>query len=145
MRGTGVVVRLATGEETRAVIDARRGRGFVLEPSRSWRVMGSGPSSVEDEVLVVSQAFVEFADDGAEQRWVSFEVHGHAVPTGRNPTTELLRIAEETVAEGGLVDLLGDMGIAGFRVPRWDLVSAPHRIELERGLEQRLMPHLRGR
>jgi hypothetical protein len=51
----------------------------------------------------------------------------------------LLALAAETEADG-LIDLLGDMGIAGLRVSRWGLMSAPRRIELAPELEARLAP-----
>jgi hypothetical protein len=51
----------------------------------------------------------------------------------------LLALAEETAPEG-LIDLLGDMGIAGLGISRWQLMSGPHRVELAPDLETLLAP-----
>jgi hypothetical protein len=104
--GRGVEVRLATDAEVRAVATARYGREFVLTPSRSFEFSEPDWPLAEDEALVVSQAFVAFIRDGTEDRWVSFEHHGHAVFTSRDATMELLRLADDTV--GDLIDILGE-------------------------------------
>ena len=61
------------------------------------------------------------------------------MPLDRDATSELLEFADE-VAQEGLIDLLGDMGIAGLDVSRWTLMSAPRRIELSPELESQLAP-----
>jgi hypothetical protein len=137
--GTGVLIRLATDEEVRAVERARRGREFELEPPRSYRFQEPEWPVTKSEVYVVSQAFVDFVDDNAEERWTSAEHHGHQLSVIDDATKELLALADETAAEG-LVDLLGDMGIAGLGVSRWTMMSAPRRIELALELEARLVP-----
>jgi hypothetical protein len=73
------------------------------------------------------------------QRWVSYEHHGLQIGTHEDATMRLLALAEETAPEG-LIDLLGDMGIAGLGISRWQLMSAPHRIELAPDLEAALGP-----
>lgn len=135
---TGVLIRLADAPEQLAVVKARQGYAFELEPSRSYRFTPS-EAPLSSEVLVVSQAFVEFDDGSKPQRWVSYEHHGHLVPTHDDATLPLLRLAEETAADG-LIDLLGDMGIAGVGISRWALMSAPHRIQLSPELEAVLAP-----
>jgi hypothetical protein len=140
--GTGVAVRLASDEELRAIERARVTGEFALEPERS-HVFSDGPPATGDEVYVVSQAFVEFADGDGVQRWVSFEHHGDTLPTGRDATFELLRLAEDA-AHDLIEDLLSDMRIAGLRVSRWEFVSAPRRYELVPDLQSRLAPLRRG-
>ncbi len=54
-------------------------------------------------------------------------------------TMALLALAHET-AEDGLLELLADFGIAGIAVSRWQLMSAPRRIDLARPLRERLAP-----
>ena len=67
--GSGVLIRLATDDEARAVEDARRGRGFVLE--RSFRLT-KPDRPLAPKVYVVGQAFVDFVTD-VEQRWTAAE------------------------------------------------------------------------
>jgi hypothetical protein len=136
------VLRLATDDEVQAVALARHGRAFDLEPPRSYRFTELSHSAADDEVYVVSQAFVEFTDGGAPQRWASYEHHGHAVSVRRDVTVELLNLAGETAED--LVELLADMRIGGLDVSRWRLMSAPRRVELAPGLEARLAPLRRG-
>jgi hypothetical protein len=140
--GTGVGVRLATDAEAQAVAAAHHGREFVLTPSRSFVFREPDWPLRQDEALVVSQAFVEFVHDGREDRWVSYEHHGHAVSTSSDATMELLRLVDDTVED--LIDLLSDMRIAGLGLSRWELMSAPRRIELDPGLVERLAPLRRG-
>jgi hypothetical protein len=140
--GAGVVVRLATDEETRSVESMRRGRDFILDPPRSSVcAVPAGPLG-DDEVYVVSQAFVEFIHDGEALRWTAYEHHGNAVPVSRDATLELLRVVDETC--GTLIDLLADMRHAGLRVSRWEVLTAPRRVELAPELERRLAPLRRG-
>jgi hypothetical protein len=123
VRGTGVALRLA-GEETKC----------------SVRTLGSGRPPADDEVSVVGQAFVDVILDGHEDRWTSFELRGLTVPTDRDATMDLLRVVDATIAEGGFIELLGDMGIAGLPVSRWELMSAPRTIELDPALRESLAP-----
>ena len=90
-------------------------------------------------MFVVSQAFVEFEVEGAVERWVSYEDHGHRVPVHEVATCDLLSIADDTAIEG-LADLRADLNIAGFKVARWTFLSAPRRIELDDELGDRLLP-----
>jgi hypothetical protein len=140
--GTGVALRLATDEEVRSVESLRRGRDFVLDPPRSSVCVAPERPPADDEVYVVGEAFVEFTDDGEGHRWTAYEHHGHTVPVRRDATLELLRVVEET--SGDLIDLLADMRHAGVRVSRWQVMSAPRRIELAPALERELAPLRRG-
>jgi hypothetical protein len=133
---------LATDDEVEALKRAQHGRALRLEPTRSYRHVERPWPLGTNEVYVVSQAFVEFTDGGATQRWVSDEHHGHAVSVLRDATMDLLAIAGETADD--LVDLLAEMRIAGLGVTRWELMSAPRRIELASDLEARLAPLRRG-
>lgn len=142
--GTGVLIRLASDDEVQAVERARYGRDLELVPSRSYRGGGLYGPVAKNEVLVVSQAFVEFADGANEERWGSYEHHGHRLSVVRDATLELLLLAEETGGEDLVEDLLSDMRIAELGVSRWELMSAPRRIELEPELEARLAPLRRG-
>jgi hypothetical protein len=136
---TGVHLRVASETEAHAVMQARRGGGFDLEPPRSFRYIESDPVSADDAVFVVSQTFVDFDNGAGQQRWVSSEHHGLQVRAREDATIRLLELARETASEG-LIDLLGDMGIAGLRISRWQLMSAPHRIELAPELQAQLAP-----
>jgi hypothetical protein len=138
VHGTGVAIRLATAHEAREVADARHGLGAFIDEPRSHMIDGEPLAPGEEGVLVVAQAFAEFTAEGRAQRWTSMEHHGHEVPVERDATMELLRIARAT--DEDVIDLLGDMGIAGLPVTRWALLSAPRRIELEPALERRLAP-----
>jgi hypothetical protein len=141
--GTGVTIRPATAAEEHALEQLRRGRAFAPEPTCSYRVTEPERRLGVDEAYVVSQAFVDFTADGRQQRWVGAEHHGESISLGTSATEDLLRLANET-AEEGLIGLLGDMGIEGLRVSRWQLFSASRRIDLAPELETRL-PSLRRR
>lgn len=133
-------MRLPREDELRALEHARRGGEFELDRSHTY-VHGDSPAA--DEVYVVAQAFVEYTEGTDVQRWVSYEHHGHKVSMRHDATLELLELADE--AAGDLIaDLLADMRIAGLGVSRWELVSAPRRIELASDLEARLAPLRRG-
>jgi hypothetical protein len=142
VHGAGVALRLATEDEVEALKRARHGRGLRLEPSRSHTYVERPQPLATDEVYVVSQAFVEFTDGGGTERWVSYEHHGHIVSVLSDATMELLELAGDAAED--LVDLLADMRIAGLGVTRWELMSAPRRIELTSDLEARLAPLRRG-
>jgi hypothetical protein len=136
---TGVHMRLASEAEAHAVMQARRGFGFDLEPPRSFQYIESDPVFADDAVVVVSQTFVDFDDGASQHRWVSYEHHGLQIRTHEDATIPLLELARETAPEG-LIDLLGDMGIAGLGISRWQLMSAPHRIERAADLQAALAP-----
>jgi hypothetical protein len=128
IEATGVAIRSATDDEVLAYRRARAGGEF-----EGWLVTGSLASG---DLHVVAHAFVEFRRDGAHERWEATARHGLTVPLDRDATSELLAAARE--AREGLIDLLGDMGIGGMHVTRWALLSAPHRIELDPALRERL-------
>ncbi len=136
MLGTGVRIRLAGDREVLAVRKWNNGFEATLEPPRSYRFDGIG--GPPDGVFVVSRTFVEFDAEGTVERWVSYEDHGTRVPVSSSATSALLGIAEETWAEG-IADLHGDLKMGGFDVSRWQLVSAPRRIELDEDLRARLL------
>ena len=137
--GTGVLIRPATDQEQDALESARRGHAFTLQPERSFRLDQPARRLGPDEVYVVSQAFVDFVVEQTPQRWHAAEHHGHDISLQSDPTKDLLRLADETAMDG-LADLLSDLGIAGLKVSRWALFSAPQRIELTPDLEARLAP-----
>lgn len=132
--GTGVLIRSASDEEARALRRLRLGYAFELEPARSYRLTEPDGPITAGGVYVVGQAFADLLADGAEHRWFAPEHHGQCMPRDRDATTELLRFADE-VAQEGLLELRGDMGMDGLRVSRWLLMSAPHRIKLSPELE----------
>src|SRR4051794_26412408 len=136
---TGVHIRLASEAETHAVKQARRGHDFDLEPPRSFQYIESDRLPDDEGVFVVSQTFAIFDDGTGLQRWVSYEHHGLQIGTHEDATMRLLALAEETAPEG-LIDLLGDMGIAGLGISRWQLMSASHRVELAPDLKTVLAP-----
>jgi hypothetical protein len=140
--GTGVLLRLADEDELRAYEGVRIGEAEFAFADRSYIHDGSDTAG-DDEVYVVAQAFVEFANEHGVQRWASFEHHGHAISTQKDATLKLLELAQD--AGHDLVsDLLGDMRIADLGVSRWELVSAPRRYELDPELTARIAPLRRG-
>jgi hypothetical protein len=136
--GTGVMIRHASDEEVRALRRVRLGHDFALDPTRSFRLSVPDGAITSDGVYVVGQAFADLVDGGAEHRWLAAEHHGNCMPRARDATTELLRFADD-VAQEGLLELLGDMGIEGLHVSRWTLMSAARRIELSFELEALLV------
>jgi hypothetical protein len=139
---TGVLVRMATAAEAESARRARRGGEFVLTPPRSYDFTRIEGTLADDELYVVSQAFVEITNADAQQRWTGTEHHGHALSMKRDESRDLLKLAQRSAED--LIDLLADMRIAQLRVSRWQLRSAPHRIELQPDLKARLAPLRRG-
>jgi hypothetical protein len=139
---TGVRIRAATPEEVSAIAVARRGGKVVLGPGRSYTFDQLRSVVQEDELYVVSQAFVEFMAGGETERWVAMEHHGGSLPTDRDATLQVLDLARETLEDR--IDLLSDLRIAGPGVTRWQLFSAPSVIELDPELESQLAPLRRG-
>lgn len=139
MIATGVLIRLATEAEVHAAKQAIRERQFDLEPPRSFFFAGSEHPLAEDEVFVVGQAFTEFDVGSGAQTWHGSEHHGHRASMLVDATMDLLELAEEAVGDG-LMDLLADMGIAGLEISRWQLMSAPCRIDLSLDLQSTLAP-----
>lgn len=92
------------------------------------------------EVDVVAWTFVELRRDGRDERLNGPRHYGHRVATNQDPTHRLLAIASEP----NLIELLAEMRISGLDVPRWELLSAPHRIELDPLLDRRLSPRTAG-
>jgi hypothetical protein len=138
--GTGVTLRLPDQEELQAIERARAGGQFELPRSHSYT---EGPPPGPHDIYVVSQAFVEFADDEGVHRWESFEHHGATLPTDRDAALELVQLADDT-AHDLVEDLMSDMRIARLGVSRWEFVSAPRRYELASDLEAQLAPLRRG-
>jgi hypothetical protein len=119
----------------------RRRRGapaFALEPARSFRLTEPHGPIASGGVYVVEQAFVLLRVGGAEHRWLAPERHGTGMPCDRDTTADLLRFADD-VAQKGLLELRGDMGMDGLRVSRWTLMSASRRIELSSELDAQLI------
>jgi hypothetical protein len=137
--GTGVALRAATEEEAAAVAAALRDEPYELLPPRSFMMETPDNPPADDGVLIVATAFVDLSDG---ERWTSYEHHGHVVPADRDASLELLRLAADVADD--LIDLLGDLRIAGTGVSRWALLSAPRRIELAPDLAARLTPLRRG-
>jgi hypothetical protein len=128
--GTGVLLRLAGDGSSDAVLDAEEELQWTSDVSPG-------------EVSVVAQAFVEFEDHGELTRWFSQPHRGEPVPRNEDSTLILLRHA--SIAEDDIVpDLLSDLRISGKDVSRWQLLSAPRRIELDPKLEALLAPRRRG-
>jgi hypothetical protein len=142
VHGTGVLIRLTTDREEEALAEARRTGKLCFEPSRSFECRMPPPRPGADETLVVLQAFVEFSDERGRHRWGITEHHGHVVSVRHDATIELLRLASEVSED--VIDLLAEMRIADLPVTRWQLMSAPRRMELEPRLRDRLAPLQRG-
>lgn len=137
VHATGVAVRVATDAEVQSIARAHRG-DFVLTPPRSSDFTRPAGPLANDEIYVVTQAFVELTTADGPQRFGSTEHHGHSLSLRDDATLDLLKLARDAAED--LIDLLADMRIAKLDVTRWELLSAPHRIELEPGLEARLAP-----
>ncbi len=131
------MIRQATEEETRAVERALRGHEFVLEPPRSVVFAQPDGPRTDTDVFVVAYTFVDLDDGSKTQTWTGTEHHGVSISVGEDATIELLELAEEA-AGYGLTELLAATGIAGLGVSRWQLMSAPHRIDLAPDLLDRL-------
>lgn len=85
------------------------------------------------ELLFVSvTAFVEFDDDSGAQRWTGSPQGPFAVPLSADATSLLMDLAN--VPD----DLLADLGIAGYKVTRFDFLAASRRVELADSLRERL-------
>ena len=142
--GTGVVIRLATQAEVRAMQRARHGRPVELEPVGSYRYAEPDRPAASGEAYVVSQAFVELAqDDGTNQRWGGYQRFGERVSLVEDATLDLVKLAREAWDED-FGDLLAEMRIHELGTSRWELLSAPRRIEITPDLEARLAPLRRG-
>jgi hypothetical protein len=140
----GVVVRLATEDEIKAVERARGGRDLLPEPAASYKYVEPERPLGEGDRYVVRQAFGEFVDGDATEPWVNYEQHGRQISVLDDATFELLKLADAAMAEDLVEDLLSDMRIAGLGVSRCALMSAPRRIELAAELNARLAPLQRG-
>jgi catechol 2,3-dioxygenase-like lactoylglutathione lyase family enzyme len=120
---------------------------YAADEPASVAVTGTGVSLrlgdvVGNEVSVVAQAFVELDVDGTPDRLEGHTHTGERVSMRSDASVELLRLAREH--RDDVIDLLADMGIGGWKVSRWELMSAPHRIELAPELRARLAPLRRG-
>jgi hypothetical protein len=83
-------------------------------------------------LFVKATAFVEFDDGSGVTRWMGTPQGPFAVPLGTDATSLLMEIAEHPD------DLLADLGIADYKVSRFDFLAAPRRVELGDGLRDRL-------
>ncbi|MDA0171829.1 hypothetical protein OJ998_22205 [Solirubrobacter taibaiensis] len=134
-----MLIRQATEDETRAVEGTLRGREFMLEPARSFVFAQPDRPRTDTEVFVVARAFVDFDDGSETETWTGSEHHGVSISVSEDATIQLLELAEEA-AGYGLTELLAGIGIAGLGVSRWQLMSAPRRIDLAPDLLDRLAP-----
>jgi hypothetical protein len=83
-------------------------------------------------LFVTATAFVEFDDGSGVTRWTGTPQGPYAVPLGTDATSLLMELAASPD------DLLGDLGIADYKVSRFDFLAAPRRIDLGDGLRDRL-------
>jgi len=86
-------------------------------------------------VLVDAGTFAEIEVDGEVDRMGGAQSLGNRVELDRDPTKQLLEIADR-VREYG--DALSHLRIAGLWISRWDFSAAPARLELEPELAARL-------
>jgi hypothetical protein len=68
----GVVVRLATEDEIKAVERARGGRDLLPEPAASYKYVEPERTARRGRPVRGGQAFGEFVDGDATERWVSY-------------------------------------------------------------------------
>ena len=83
-------------------------------------------------LFVTATAFVEFDAGTGVTRWTGTPQGPFAVPLNTDATSLLIELAEQPD------DLLADLGIADYKVSRFDFVAAPRRLELGDGLRDRL-------
>jgi hypothetical protein len=87
------------------------------------------------EVIEVrAQEFVDFETGEGRVRWRGGSL-GLPIDVTRDPTVELLALAQGDVRENGP---FGDLRRSGFDVTRWEYYAAPHRLELSEHLRERL-------
>lgn len=82
-------------------------------------------------------AFVDVGLDGARHRWEWTPSRPAPVRLGQPATAALVDLARD-VESNTRGRLLADARVAGLRVSRWDVESAPRRIELETSLRAQL-------
>jgi hypothetical protein len=83
-------------------------------------------------LFVTAAAFVEFDDGSGVTRWTGTPQGPFAVPLGTDATSLLMELAAYPD------DLLPDLGIADYKLSRFDFFAAPRRVELGEGLRDRL-------
>ena len=83
-------------------------------------------------LFVSVTAFVDFDAGSGVERWTGTPQGPYAVPLSAAATSLLLDLADRPE------DLLDELGIAGYKVRRFDFYAAPRRIELADGLRERL-------
>jgi len=89
-------------------------------------------------VYVRAIAFVDVELDGESHRWEWTPSVPEAVPLGRSATSQLVDLARSVEARTR-DRLLADARVAGLRVGRWEMESAPRRIELDPSLDAQLV------
>jgi len=89
-------------------------------------------------VYVRAIAFVDVELDGESHRWEWTPSVPEAVPFGRSATSQLVDLARSVEARTR-DRLLADARVAGLRVGRWEMESAPRRIELDPSLDAQLV------
>jgi len=92
----------------------------------------------DELVYVRAIAFVDVELDGASHRWEWTPSLPEAVGLGRSATSRLVDLARNV--EASTRDrLLVDARVSGLRVGRWEIESAPRRIELDASLHGQLV------
>jgi hypothetical protein len=131
--GTGVRLEADPGSER----DAREAIAPAREPAHTLRASVEGFRHGE-HLYVRAVAFVDVELDGESHRWEWTPSHPEAVPLGRPATSRLVDLARgvEAQTRGAL---LADARLAGLRVGRWEVESAPRRIELDSALAAQLV------
>jgi hypothetical protein len=85
-------------------------------------------------IFVRVTEFAEFDAGEGPQRWEDTPQGPYAVPVGVSATSTLLDLVENS--EGG--SLLGELGISGLAVSRWEFAAAPRRIDVDDAVTRRL-------
>ncbi len=116
------------------------GTGAELRLPRRRPGKQDGPprqDAKSNEVFVEVQVFADVEDDGRRYRIGGTVQQGEGVRLSDDPTTALLRIAQEA-RQLHLGNLLGDLRRSGSDITRFDWYAAPFRIELAQDLRERL-------
>ena len=117
--------------------EARDLRPPTDQSPNALRASAEGPRH-EDRLYVRAIAFVDVELDGESHRWEWTPSRPEALSLGRPATARLVDLAR-SVEAGTSGALLADARLAGLRVSRWEVESAPRRIELDPALAVRLV------
>jgi hypothetical protein len=135
MKGARPVRILATGvlldeypDHEAALFEQVHRHGTHLSPEERGDIARARTGEV---VFLRATAFVEFDRGAGAERWEDTPQGPFAVAARESATSVLLEIVERNP---GLENLLGDFGISGLPVSRFQFAAAPRRIDIDLAL-----------